>query len=46
MNQYKDTKELKELSSPINRVVMFGPTNKAIQVSCGDAFTLVLNEKQ
>jgi alpha-tubulin suppressor-like RCC1 family protein len=45
LNQYKDQKELKEISSPINRVALFGLNNRATQVSCGDSFTLVLNEK-
>jgi hypothetical protein len=29
-NYYRDTKELKDLSSPINRVAIFGPENKAV----------------
>jgi alpha-tubulin suppressor-like RCC1 family protein len=45
LNQYKDPKELIETSSAINKILMFGPHNKAIQVSCGDCFTLVLDEK-
>ncbi len=36
---------MRELSSPINKVVQFGLNHKALQVSCGDAFTLILDDK-
>ena len=45
LNQYRDAKEMKELSSPFNKVATFGKDNRTVQVACGDAFTLVLNEK-
>lgn len=45
--QYKDLKDLKEIAVPLYQVQGFGLkyNNRALQVSCGDAFTLVLNEK-
>eukprot|EP00347_Sterkiella_histriomuscorum_P016506 403352920 len=45
INQFKDQKELKSQSLPIYRVDFFSAQNKATQVSCGDAFTIVLNER-
>jgi alpha-tubulin suppressor-like RCC1 family protein len=45
MNQYKDPRELRELAQPLHQVEGFGQGNRAVQVSCGDSFTLVLNER-
>ncbi|CDW87540.1 kinesin motor domain containing protein [Stylonychia lemnae] len=44
INQFKDNKDVKSQSAPINKVSAFGYQNKAVMVSCGDAFTIVLNE--
>jgi alpha-tubulin suppressor-like RCC1 family protein len=45
MNQYKDPRELREIAQPLHRVKSFGSGNKAVSVSCGECFTLVLNEQ-
>lgn len=47
--KFEDSKigdETNDYSSPLNQVLPFGDdeSNKAVQISCGDSFTLVLDE--